>query len=97
MVLQTQDGTSPLMGERLSCWSSGLPWFVVPDNGVEDCEQLSCGSDESDAPGFAGGQEALVEGLERGVVARCNHGADEQGRTGCGAAAADDALAAPLA
>src|SRR5262245_15693724 len=38
----------PLGGERLSCASSGLPRPVVPENGVEDGQQLSGYGDEGD-------------------------------------------------
>ncbi|CAH2605645.1 protein of unknown function (plasmid) [Rhodovastum atsumiense] len=34
--------------ERLSCVSSGLPRFLVPDDGIEDGEKFAHGSDEGD-------------------------------------------------
>src|SRR3954464_11968626 len=55
-------------GERLSWVSSGLPWFLVSQDGVEDGEELAGDGDEGDHLGLAGGAEAIAEGLEDGVV-----------------------------
>src|SRR3712207_9395650 len=58
-------------GQRLSFGSSGLraPWRSVPEDGVEDGEQLARGGDERDELRLAVGDEAVAEGLEVGVVA----------------------------
>lgn len=83
--------------ERLSCRSSWCPWFLVSEDGVQDDEELSCGGDDGDELGFAGGHEAVAEGLEDGVVAGGDQGAHEQGSADDGSAAADEAPAAPFA
>jgi hypothetical protein len=43
--------------------SSDLPWSIVPENGVENSQQLSSDGDEGDHFGLAGGDEAFEEGL----------------------------------
>src|SRR6187402_1312859 len=85
--------------ERLSCWSSGslAPWLLVSKDSVEDCEELPGGCDESDQLGLSGCDEAVAEGLEVGVAARGDHGAEEEGGAHVGPAAADEALALPFA
>src|SRR4051794_41645657 len=77
--------------------SSGLPWFLVSQDGVEDGEELAGDGDEGDHLGLAGGDEALAEGLEDGVVTAGDEGCQEQGAAHTLAAAADHALALPLA
>src|SRR3954469_9342376 len=84
-------------GERLSWVSSGLPWFLVSQDGVEDGEELAGDGDEGDHLGLAGGAEAIAEGLEDGVVTAGDEGCEEQGAAHALAAAADHALALPLA
>src|SRR5215469_9016282 len=91
--------SSPLIGtalsttrdERLSWLSSDLPWLTVSENGVEDGQELSRDGDESDHFGFAGGDEAIEEGLQGGVVAFGDHGAHEQGGAHGDAPSADEA------
>ena len=41
-----------LEDQRLSWRSSGLPWFFVPQDGVEDGEELAGDGDEGDDFGF---------------------------------------------
>src|SRR4051812_49710194 len=77
--------------------SSGLPWFLVSQDGVEDGEELAGDGDEGDHLGLAGGAEAIAEGLEDGVVTAGHEGCQEQGAADALAAAADHALALPLA
>src|SRR5712672_1705366 len=80
------------------CWkSSGLPWFVVPDDGVEDGQEFSSHRDQCDHFGFAGGTQALMEGAQRGVPTHRSHRRHEQHSAHAGTAAADEALTAPFA
>ena len=65
-------------GERLSCLSSVLPWFLVSDYGVEDGEAFACDGDEGDHFRLSGGDEAVEEGFQYGIVPGSGHGADEQ-------------------
>src|SRR5215212_10338554 len=66
--------------------SSGLPWFLVSQDGVEDGEELA-----------GDGAEVIAEGFEDGVVTAGDEGCEEQGAAHALAAAADHALALPLA
>src|SRR5216684_8781828 len=90
--------TSPrLRGERLSCLSSVLPWPIVPDDSVEDDEQLSGDGDERHQFGLAGCDQAVEEGFQDRVVLFRHHRAHEDGSAhGC-ASAADEAFAPPFA
>src|SRR5690606_16337882 len=83
--------------ERLSWVSSWCPWFAVPDDGVEDSEELAGGGDDGDELWLAIGDEPVAEGLEGGVVTGGDEGAHEEGGADGCPAAADEALAAPLA
>ena len=67
-----------------------MPWFLVPDDGVEDGEEFAGGGDGGDHFGFAGGHEAVAEGLEHAVVPDGSQGCHEQGGAH-GLAAAGDA------
>ena len=69
--------------------SSGLPWFLVSQDGVEDGEELAGDGDEGDHLGLAGGAEVIAEGLEDGVVTAGDEGCEEQGAAHALAAAAD--------
>src|SRR5262250_409081 len=90
--------TSPrLRGERLSCLSSGLPWPIVPDDCVEDGQQLSSDSDECNHFGFAGCDQAVEEGFQDWVVFFGYHCAHEQGGANGRPSAADEAFAPPFA
>ena len=67
---------SPLEGEmsgrteRLSWQSSVLPWFIIPDDGVEDGQQLAHGGNDGNDLGLAGSHETISEGFEEWVVTR---------------------------
>ena len=89
--------SASIWGERLSSLSSDLPWPIVSENGVEDGQELSRESDESDHFGFASGDEAIEESFQDGVVAFGDHSAHEQGSSDGGASSADETAAAPLA
>src|SRR3954464_1442430 len=84
-------------GERLSWVSSGLPWFLVSQDGVEDGEELAGDGDEGDHVGLAGGAEAFAEGFEDGVVTGRDESGEEQGGAHALASAGDHALAFPVA
>src|SRR3954452_4632757 len=84
-------------GERLSWVSSGLPWFLVSQDGVEDGEELAGDGDEGDHVGLSGGAEAFAGGLEDGVVTGRDEGGQEQGGAHALASAGDHALAFPVA
>ncbi len=58
------DALTARWGERLSWRSSGLPWFLVSEDGVEDGEQLSGDGDDRDYFRFAGRHEARKEGFQ---------------------------------
>ena len=50
------------------------PWLAVPEDGVEDDQELAHGGGERELLGFAGGDQALVEGPEPGIVADRDQG-----------------------
>src|SRR5581483_6350406 len=75
----------------------GLPWPVVPDDGVENDQQLSSDGDQGDHLRLAGGHQSLEERPQDGVVTPSDHGAHEQRGAYGRASTADEALAAPLA
>ncbi len=87
------------LSERLSCWSSGLlaPRLLIPEDGVEDGEELAGCGDKGDELGFSGGEELVAKGFELGVVLGRDHGADEERGADLGSSTADEALALPLA
>ena len=82
-------------GERLSCWSSGLPRLFVSEDGVEDDEEAPGDGDEGEHLGLSGGEEAVVEGFQDGVVPAGDQGGHEQHRPDGRAAAADEAAPLP--
>src|SRR6187551_1965227 len=84
-----------MRGKRLSLKSSGLPRFVVPENGVQDCEQLSSNCDEGDDLWLSVCDQAITEGFEDRIVAACDHCGDEEGGADVFSAAADHAFALP--
>ena len=51
--------------ERLCCGSSGLPWCLVSQDGVEDDEEFAHAGGDGDFPGPAACDQALEEGLQR--------------------------------
>jgi len=97
IVLQQEATDADEKLKRPCSLSSVLPWPVIPEHGVEDDEELAGNSDEGDHLGLTGGQKALVEELERGVVAAGAERSHEEGRAGGGTAAADRAFSLPLA
>src|SRR5437899_1300287 len=80
--------------ERLSWRSSGLPWFAVSQDGVEDDEELSHAGDERLLAGFAGGAQLLVVRRDDWVLPAGDEGGHEEGGADRGAAAGDGAAAA---
>src|SRR5271165_6989411 len=70
---------------------------MVSENGVEDGQEFSRDRDESDHLWLAGGDEAIEEGLEDGIVAFGDHGSHEQGGAHGVASSADEAPTTPLA
>src|ERR1700733_14315044 len=46
--------------ERPSCWSSGCPWFFVPEDGVEDGHELAHAGDDGELGGLSGGAQAMI-------------------------------------
>jgi uncharacterized protein (AIM24 family) len=84
-------------GERL-CWlSSGLPWLLVSENGVEDGEEFAGDGNEGDHLGLPSCDQAAEEGLQDGVVSPGGHRSHEEGGAHASSSAADEASALPLA
>src|SRR5271166_3624937 len=71
------------------------PRLTVAHDGVEDGEQFARDHDQRDHLLFAGGEEALVEGLERAIMLDRHQSAHEERAARPGASAADEALALP--
>src|SRR6186713_315285 len=63
-----RDATLRVAPQRLCRGSSGLPWFFVPQDGVEDGEQLVGDGDCCGHLGFASSNEPFVKHLEDGVM-----------------------------
>src|SRR5882672_6888951 len=82
-------------GERVSLASSGLPRFLLSDDGVEDGQELSGDGDGGKDLGFSGLDQALAKGAEGRVEAAGDQGGDEEGSPDRAAAAADKASALP--
>lgn len=80
------DGTTRFSCKRLSWQSSVLPWFFVPDDGVEDGQKFAHGGDEGNDPGLAECDEANAKGLEHRVVTAGDEGCHEQHRVHLGPA-----------
>src|SRR3954465_4172368 len=86
-----------LAPQRL-CWpSSVLPFSVVPEDSIEDGEELSGDCDESDHFGLSGRPQAMVEGPQGRIAAHRGHCRHEQRGPHAASSTADEALAAPLA
>src|SRR6185312_1595086 len=87
-------------GERLSCVSSGLPRFSIPEHGVEDGKKLSHASGERELLRLSCGEEAAIEACDDGVVpagdesGHVQSGADGFAPTPDGASAAQGAAVA---
>src|SRR5260370_31113396 len=82
--------TSP-HAERLSEESSGLPWFAVSEESIEDDDKLSEAGGESLFAGFAGGSQLGVVGGDDGVFLAGDQGRHEEGGAHDGAAAGNRA------
>src|SRR5258708_39572085 len=80
--------------ERLSVRSSGLPWFAVSEDGIEDDDELSHAGGERLLAGFSGGTELDVVGRDGGIGAACGQGRDKQSGAHGRAAAGERAAAA---
>src|SRR5215831_3955591 len=76
---------------------SALPGRAMTNDRVEHGQQLAGDRDDGNFLGLAGCYEALEEDLEDRVVPPGHEGAHEQGCMHARPAAADEALAAPLA
>src|SRR5207237_1169827 len=83
--------------QRLCSFSSGLPLFFVPEHGVEDGHDLPSDGDEGHHFPLTLSAQALVEGTQHWIAADGGKRRQEDGRTGSWAAAANHALAFPLA
>ena len=72
------------------------PSLCVPDNGVEDDEELSCCRNDGEQLWLSGGGQLFAEGLEDRIVSRGDRGAHKKhGAHAC--PAADEAFTGPLA
>ena len=74
-----------------------MPWDSVSEDGVEDGEQFAHGGDEGEFLGSAGGDEALVDGLDLVVVSAGGEGRHVQDVADGDAAAGDHAPATEAA
>src|SRR3954470_9532659 len=80
------------------CWpSSVLPFSVVPEDSIEDGEELSGDCDESALFGLSGRPQAMGEGRQGRIAAHRSHCRHEQRGPHAASSTADEALAAPLA
>ena len=88
-----------LRRERLSFSSSVLlcPWFVIPDDCVEDSEEFSGDGNGDRHLWFASIEEALTKDFEIGIVFCGNEGSDEENGPTDGPSATDEAFATPFA
>src|SRR5579872_4092604 len=82
--------------ERLSCWSSGLPWVLVSQDSVEDGEEFSHASGDGECGWLTSGAQALISFAEAKLVAQAGHDRHEE-RGPHGAAAAGDGSTASQA
>src|SRR5579863_5384621 len=80
--------------ERLSWVSSGLPWFAVSQDGVEDDDEFTDAGGERLFSGFAGGSEFFVVSGDYGIGAAGDQGGHEESGAHAGAPAGDGAASA---
>src|SRR5271166_6156379 len=59
--------------------SSGLPWLLISDDGVEDGEELSGDCNESGLLRLAGRGKTGIKGFQDGIEPCCDHRRHEQG------------------
>src|ERR1700682_3451160 len=71
--------------------SSGLPWFAISQDGVEDDDELSDARGESLLAGFAGGSKLGVIRGDDGVGAAGDQGGHVEGGAHRGTTAGDGA------
>jgi hypothetical protein len=77
------------LGGQADLWCA--PWLGVPDEGVEDDHELAHGGGERELLGFAGGDQASVEGAQCRVVPDRAQGRHVEHRAHVVAAAPDRA------
>src|SRR4051812_7359171 len=82
------------MGERLSWMSSALPSDVIANHCIEDGEELAHHCGERELFHLSGGDQALIESLENGVVAAGHECGHVEGAAHLGSSAPSGALAA---
>ena len=75
-----------LGGQAIGC----APWLILPQDGVEDREQLSGDGDERNELGYACGDEPVSERLEERVVTGRDHCAEKEGAAHALATAVDE-------
>src|SRR3954453_19178231 len=81
--------------QRLCSFSSGLPWFFVPEHGVEDGQDFAGDRNEGDHFWFTAVEQAAVEGAQHRIAATCGESRQKDARAWSGSAASDHALATP--
>ncbi len=59
--------------QRLSWLSSGLPWLLISEDGVEDGEELSCDCNESGLLRLTGRGKTGIKGFQDGIEPCCDH------------------------
>src|ERR1700720_1766241 len=83
--------------ERLSSWSSVLPFGFCPDDRVENGEELTETGDDGDFFWSAALNEALIGGFDEGIVPDGDERGHVQEVAGAASPAANHAMAAPCA
>src|SRR5271166_5531781 len=76
--------------------SSGLPWLLISEDGVEDGEELSGGCNESGLLRLAGRGKTGIKGFQDGIEPCCDHRRHEQGGAHARSASLDKAPSPPL-
>src|SRR5690606_19512893 len=98
----TRGSSTALAGEHLCCVSRVVGWGfavgpVCRDEGIGEDDELSHDGGEGEFSGFAPGDEAVVAGLEAGLVAGGGEGGHVEGVAWSHAATVDVALALAVA
>src|SRR5215475_1508330 len=94
---RTAHGAARLAPQRLCSLSSGLPWFLVPEHGVEDGEKLASNGNEGDHLEFTLSKQVLIKLTQHAVATDGGHRCQEDGGPNAGAATGDLAVPLPLA